>query len=78
MFKCTIHARRPDFITHATTKKYKSTTNAILTYANWIKFITPCTKTAQIETSLSLFISAHCSILFIDHLGDQCKEKFPG
>lgn len=74
---CTICARRPDFITHATTKKYKSTTNAILIHANRIKFATPCTKTVQTEASLCLFVSEHCSVLSIDYLGELCKEKFP-
>lgn len=59
-------------------KKHKSITNSIPTHANIIKFVTPCTKTAQTEASLSLFISEHCSVLSIDHLGELCKEKFPG
>ncbi|XP_050062963.1 uncharacterized protein LOC126552316 [Aphis gossypii] len=75
---CSIRARRPDLVTHAATKKHKSATNAIQTHANRIKVVTPCTKTAQTEASLSLFISAHCSVLSIDHLGELCKEKFPG
>jgi len=35
---------------------------------------TPCSKTAEDEASMSLFVACHTSILTVDHLGGVCNN----
>ncbi|CAI6377603.1 unnamed protein product [Macrosiphum euphorbiae] len=54
---------------HLETTKNFSASRALTTF---IKPIT--TKTAQAESAICLFISAHSSVLSCDHLGELCKN----
>lgn len=76
---CQIRAKHADLINHCKTKKHIQSTGAVRIHpAGGIKLKTPSNKTNHAEAAISLFVSAHCSILFSDHLGELCKHQFYG
>jgi len=77
---CQIRAKRADLINHRNTKKHEAASGAIrLHEPGSINLIKPNNKTINhAEAAIALFVSAHCSILSSDHLGELCKLQFSG
>ncbi|XP_015377532.1 PREDICTED: uncharacterized protein LOC107171790 [Diuraphis noxia] len=76
---CQIRAKRADLINHRNTKKHETASGAIRLHApGSIKLIKLNNKTNHAEAAIALFVSAHCSILSSDHLGELCKLQFSG
>lgn len=76
---CQIRAKRADLINHRNTKKHEAASGAIRLHApGSLKLIKPNNKINHAEAAIALFVSAHCSILSSDHLGELCKLQFSG
>lgn len=73
----TIRAKRFDLVSHGESQKHKSSVSAIKIHQqNSIKFKPISLETNRSEAALSLFVSNHCAILPIDHLGELCNTHF--
>jgi len=65
-------------VNHGESQKHKSSVGSInIHQQNSIKFKPINLETNRSEAALSLFVSNHCAILPIDHLGELCNTHFP-
>lgn len=77
--RCQVRAKHADLINHSKTQKHTASIGTIKIHptGSLLKFKTNY-KTNHAETAIVLFVSAHCSILSSDHLGELCKQQFSG
>jgi len=76
---CELRARRADLLNHMETKKHKSSIQVLRIHPpNTIKPNITSLNTCRAEAALAMFVSAHCALLSVDHLGTLCKSHFSG
>ena len=80
--KVILNAKYSDLIAHADRVKHKKSSECFsVARQHRLPFTTapvPCSKTADTEASLSMFVICHCSIRNVDHLTDLNKRCFKG
>ncbi|KAE9530031.1 hypothetical protein AGLY_011493, partial [Aphis glycines] len=76
---CELRARRADLLNHMDTKKHKSSIKVLRIHPpNTIKPTITSLNTSRAEVALAMFVSVHCGLLSVDHLGALCKSHFSG
>ncbi|KYN09966.1 hypothetical protein ALC57_17904 [Trachymyrmex cornetzi] len=73
--KCNIQSKLSDLLSHAETKKHKSSCGPYR-QIHKLPFKPSSFKTQEQESALALYISQHSAIAPIDHLSTLCKNKF--